>query len=144
MSTDRPKLVIPAVPDRADREILLSRLAEFEAEQAGPLDIKHLAILLKDEAGATIGGLWGVSLFRWLIVELVFVPAHLRGQGLGRDIMAEAERIAIERGCIGIWLDTYDFQAPDFYESLGFVPFGAVTNQPPGHKRIFMQKRLAI
>ena len=136
-------LVLPPVPDRADREIILKRLAAFEAEKAGPLDVQPLAILLKDSEGVTQGGLWGVSLFRWLVIELVFVPPEARGAGLGRDIMVRAEAVARQRGCIGIWLDTYSFQARGFYEKLGFAVFGQVDDHPPGETRFFMQKRIA-
>ncbi len=143
MASGSATLVVPAVPDRADREVLLRRLAAFEAEKAGPLEVAPLAILLKDEAGRTIGGLWGTSLFRWLVVELLFVPEELRGQGTGTAIMRQAEAIARARGCIGMWLDTYDFQAPAFYAALGFEAFGQIEDQPPGHRRIFMRKRWA-
>ena len=143
MTGSRPTLVIPQAPDRADREIILNELAAFEETTAGPLDIKPLAILIKDADGRTIGGLWGLSLFRWLMVELLFIPETLRKSGLGTEIMGEAERIARERGCIGIWLDTYSFQAPAFYKKLGFTAFGQVDDHPPGQTRIFMQKRLA-
>lgn len=142
LSEKPPSLVVPETPDRADHDIIYARLVEFEADKAGPPEILPLAVLLKDEVGTTIGGLWGTSVFRWLVVSLVFIPERCRGDGFGTKIMAEAERIAKERGCIGIWLDTYSFQAPAFYERLGFERFGAVDDHPPGRSRIFMRKRL--
>ena len=65
----------------------------------------------------------------------------VRGRGLGEEIMQGAEAIARARGCIGIWLDTCDFQAPGFYEKLGFEPFGTLDDTPPGRRRIFRRKR---
>jgi ribosomal protein S18 acetylase RimI-like enzyme len=53
--------------------------------------------------------------------------------------LAEAE--ARRRGLLGIWLDTWTFQAPDFYPKLGFVECGRITEYPPGHDRIFFVKR---
>jgi GNAT superfamily N-acetyltransferase len=142
VSTEKlPTMLISDAPDRADYEIILKGLADFEEAAVGPLDFKPLAILIKDEAGLTIGGLWGKSLFRWLIIELVFVPERFRHSGLGTQIMTEAESIAKARGCLGIWLDTYSFQAPRFYEKLGFRMFGRLDDQPPGEQRFFMQKR---
>ena len=135
------EFVVAAVPDKADREIILARLVDFETAAAGPPAITPLAILIKDDMGRTVGGLWGNSVFRWLVIELFFVPEERRGSGLGTRIMAEAEAIARARGCIGIWLDTYDFQAPDFYARLGFTTFGTVADQPPGRHRHFMLKR---
>jgi hypothetical protein len=43
---------------------------------------------------------------------------------------------------VGIWLDTFDFQAPDFYRGHGFTEFGKLSDYPPGHQRYFFQKRL--
>ncbi len=143
MTQNPSLLIVPEKPDRADREVIYAHLVAFEAERAGPPEITPLAILLKDEAGATVGGLWGNTVFRWLVVELIFIPEHQRGCGLGTEIMARAEAIARARNCIGIWLDTYSFQAPAFYEKLGFEAFGQVTDHPPGRARIFMRKSLS-
>lgn len=133
--------MVSEAPERADHDVILEALAACEEEAAGPLDIKPLAILIKDPDGGTIGGLWGRSLLRWLNVELLHVPRGVRGHGLGEEIMQGAEAIARARGCIGIWLDTCDFQAPGFYEKLGFEPFGTLDDTPPGRRRIFRRKR---
>ncbi|GGC91032.1 hypothetical protein GCM10007418_08390 [Halopseudomonas salina] len=53
-----------------------------------------------------------------------------------------AEKLALEKGYIGIWLDTFDFQAPEFYPKHGFTRFGQIDDFPPGHQRYFFQKRL--
>ncbi|MGH8409424.1 MAG: GNAT family N-acetyltransferase, partial [Pseudomonas sp.] len=47
-----------------------------------------------------------------------------------------------EKGCAGIWLDTFSFQAPGFYRKLGFSEFGHIAEYPPGHTRHFFQKHL--
>jgi GNAT superfamily N-acetyltransferase len=83
-----------------------------------------------------------MSYYRWLFVELLFVPASMRGQGLGTELMRQAESVARARGCHGIWLDTFSFQAPDFYERLGFDRFGTIDAYPLQHSRLFFQKRL--
>ena len=57
--------------------------------------------------------------------------------------MTRAEEIARQRDCIGMWLDTYSFQARGFYEKLGFTVFGQVDDHPPGEQRFFLQKRFA-
>jgi ribosomal protein S18 acetylase RimI-like enzyme len=56
--------------------------------------------------------------------------------------MAMAEDLARERGCVGVWLDTFDFQAPEFYRKHGYEQFGRLDDYPPGHQRLFFQKRL--
>ncbi len=64
------------------------------------------------------------------------------GKGIGRRLMGDAEMRALERGCHSAWVDTFSFQAPGFYPRLGYTVFGEL-DYPPGHKRIFLQKRLA-
>ena len=66
----------------------------------------------------------------------------MRGAGLGRQLLQRAEAIARERGCHGLWLDTFSFQARGFYEKLGFSLFGEIEDYPPGHSRFFLRKRL--
>jgi hypothetical protein len=56
--------------------------------------------------------------------------------------MASAEKIALERGCVGSWLTTFSFQASGFYEGLGYEVFGRLENSPGENVRIFMRKRL--
>jgi GNAT superfamily N-acetyltransferase len=92
--------------------------------------------------GQTQGGLWGKTVYDWLFVELLVVPEAYRGRGVGTQVLHRAEEIARERGCIGVWLDTYGFQAPGFYQKLGYQVFGTIDDHPRGSRRYFLQKRL--
>lgn len=136
------RLVVPeqALPEH--REAVLSPLRAYNIAQAGDPGVQSVAVLIEDDAGTAIGGLWGRIAFGWLFVELLGLPDAARGGGWGRALMERAESIAREAGCTGIWLDTYDFQAPGFYEKLGFTQFGKIADYPPGHTRFFYQKRL--
>ena len=92
--------------------------------------------------GALIAGLNGASHWRWLYVRHLWVEASQRGRGLGRRLMAEAERLAKDRGCVGIYVDTFDPQAAAFYEDIGFTRVGEIVGFPPGHQRLFFRKSL--
>ena len=102
----------------------------------------HFGVLIKDDAGHTIGGLAAQWYYNWMFIELLFVPEQLRGQDIGTRLMAEAETYAIANGMVGIWLDTFGFQARGFYEKLGYVVFGELPDYPGSHSRYFLQKRL--
>ena len=78
-----------------------------------------------------------------MFVELLFVPETLRGQGFGEKLMRQAEDLAREAGCTGIWLDTFSFQAPDFYKRLGYTEFGTLADYPPGFTRHYLHKPLS-
>jgi GNAT superfamily N-acetyltransferase len=103
-----------------------------------------IGLMLKHpETAATEGGLTARIGFGWMFVELLFVPERLRGQGAGRKLMEQAEVVAREHGCTGIWLDTFTFQAPGFYQKLGYAVFGEIANYPPGSSRFFLHKHLS-
>jgi GNAT superfamily N-acetyltransferase len=124
-----------------DREIARSLAAEI-AERFGPSDAQPVSIVLQSPEGATVAGLNGVSHWRWLYVRHVFVAPARRGQGLGRELMALAEREARGRGCVGVYLDTFSEDAASFYERLGFARCGRIEEFPPGGARIFLRKML--
>ncbi len=92
--------------------------------------------------GEVVGGGVGRTGWGWLYVARLWVANELRGSGLGSRVMATMESAARERGCVGVWLDTFSFQARPFYESLGYRQFGELGDFPPGHSRHFMAKRL--
>jgi ribosomal protein S18 acetylase RimI-like enzyme len=56
--------------------------------------------------------------------------------------MMAAEREATRRGCVQIVLSTHSFQAPEFYESLGYIRLAAIPNYPKGHENILYIKYL--
>jgi len=139
MTAARIELVLD--PSAADEKAVLDGLMAFNSATAGPTGFQPVAVLLKNDAGETVGGLTGRAVYDWLFVELLHIPERFRGQGVGTRLMAEAERFARERGLCGIWLDTYHFQARGFYEKLGFTVFGTLDGHPKGGARYFLQKR---
>ncbi len=129
-------------PDDMTRRGVVEPLVAYNLEQTGRSDSRALIVALEDaQTHAVIGGLWGRTGYDWLFIELLVVPAALRGQGIGTDLMRRAEREAVARGCHGVWLDTFEFQARGFYERLGYTCFGELPNYPVG-SRYFMKKTL--
>ncbi len=133
---------VTVAPSASDREIILDGLIAFIRAKTSQVPMP-LAVLVRDEAGVVVGGLTGRITAAWLFVELFWLPEELRGTGLGTRVMMAAEAEAVRRGCIGVHLDTYDYQAPGFYRKLGYEVFGSIEDHPPGHTRFWMQKRFA-
>jgi GNAT superfamily N-acetyltransferase len=130
-------------PDPALRDAILMPLRAFNESQVGPIKAEPLAIALRDQqSGVITGGLWGTSVAGWLYVDLLVIPEGYRRKGLGTELLQKVEEIARKRGCTGLWLHTGTFQAPRFYEKLGFTAFGTVPDYPPGHATIYYLKRL--
>jgi len=56
--------------------------------------------------------------------------------------LRQAEQIARNRGCVGVYLDTFSFQAPGFYRKQGYKKIGQLAGLPPGSARIWFSKAL--
>ena len=138
-----PDILVSDQPDAALHQAVEKGLMQFNTERSGGNDYRPLNVALK-EAGEFCGGLIGQTYLGWLYVRLIFIEEPFRKRGYGSKIMRAAETEAIARGCRGVWLDTYSFQARGFYEKLGYSVFGKLEDYPPGGARYFMQKRFVV
>ena len=137
-------LVVTEEYSAEDRDAIQRTLHAYNESQGWSSGLKPLGVLLRDpQTGKTIGGLWGRTSYDWLLIEFLIVPEALRGQDLGTELIRRAEAIAIERGCLGVWLTTLVFQARGFYEKLGYECFATMVDSPRGGERYFMRKRFA-
>ena len=128
-------------PDGAIREAILAALDAHNVAAFRDSRSAGLVITVRDEAGSVVGGLWGWVWHDFLFVQLLAM-GEAKGEGLGRKVMALAEAEALRRGCTGIWLDTFTWQAPWFYPKLGFEEFGRIKGYVADQDRIFLVKRL--
>ena len=96
-------------------------------------------------ADRLVGGATGATedVWQWLTVGVMWVDEELRGRGLGRALLSQLEDQARRRGCRWAKLNTFDFQAPDFYRGCGYVEYGREVDYPPGHINVLMRKDLA-
>ena len=117
-------------------------LGRFNREIGGPFNYSRVVLSARGASGRIVGGLILQSYWKESYVELLWLSARARRQGYGRELMEEAERRARRRGSQLIHLFTYSFQAPGFYEKLGFRRCAAVTGSPRGATRYFYVKRI--
>ncbi|TMV84095.1 GNAT family N-acetyltransferase [Thioclava sp. BHET1] len=129
-------------PGDEERQAILGPLLASNLERGPPLDLRQFTFLIRGDGDRTIGGLWGRTAYDWAVIELLYVPSHMRGTGTGRSLVQHAENLARERLCRGIWLDSFGFQAPGFYQKLGYEIFGELPNNPIGQSRYFLRKFL--
>jgi GNAT superfamily N-acetyltransferase len=99
-------------------------------------------IIGRDKDEVVQAGIRFVLAFEWLFINWLWVADAYRKQGIGSQLMAAAEAAARAQGCHGAYLDTFTFQAPKFYERLGYREFGRLDDFPPGHARIWFSKTL--
>jgi GNAT superfamily N-acetyltransferase len=141
-SSSHLRFDIEDAPRDADIEVLPNGLEAFnESRWPGHQPWRPLAAFARDRERIVVAGLAGETHSGWLLMRYLWVDEALRGSGIGRELMAGAERRALERGCHSAWVDTFSFQAPGFYRKLGYEPFGEL-DYPPDHKRFFLKKRL--
>jgi len=115
----------------------LSKVAAL-ADAWTPLDF-----VIKDEAGIEIAGiLAGIGCWNGLEIKILWVAEAYRKTGIGSRILKYIEDIAREKGATVAMLDTFNFQAEGFYLKNGYEVIGEVQNFPPGHKRIYLSKKL--
>jgi ribosomal protein S18 acetylase RimI-like enzyme len=126
----------------AERAAIIAPLDAFSRDRGFVWQTQPFALALRNESATILGGLIGELHWGWLHISILAVDEGLRGQGWGRKLMEEAERLAVAVGCRHAWLDTYSFQARPFYEKLGYHVFGELPDYPVGQTRYFLTKAL--
>lgn len=124
-----------------DLQRIIAGLNEAKVGQVPPDDKRPLTILWR-ENGRLLGGLTGHTQWGWLYIKLLWVAPQQRGSGLGRQLMLAAESEAQQRGCHAAFVNTFSFQAPTFYQKLGYTIWGQLEEYPAGYQRIYLQKKL--
>lgn len=115
---------------RDEARLVRNKLIEFNAKHV-PTDIRtqyeEINLTLKNEDGQVIGGLLSVLCWNWVEVDILWVDQSYRGKGYGSQLLGEIEQIARDKGCDFIQLNTFTFQAPEFYEKQGMKSLVSLT-----------------
>lgn len=120
----------------ATREAVVGGLSAFNAAVVGARNSVPLALSLRDEADAIVGGLIGELKWEWLHIDLLWIDEAHRGKGHGEALVAMAENAAREHGARGVYLSTMSLQAPEFYPKLGYRQCGLMEDYPVAGYRI--------
>ena len=101
-----------------------------------------LNLYVEDEKGNLLAGLVAETFGNWLEIEYLFVKEESRGQGIGSKLLQQAESEAKHRNCRFAFVNTYQFQAPDFYQRHGYKEVFALKDYPYTGQRFYYQKDL--
>lgn len=130
-------------PLKEEIESIYAGLSEFNRAYFPDLNEQSIACFIRDEDNKIVGGLTALILLESLHVHYLWLSNTIRGDGLGKKLMQTIEAEARLRGLKNIFLDTYTFQAPLFYESLGFVEVGRFKDYPRQDvDKIFYRKQI--
>jgi N-acetylglutamate synthase-like GNAT family acetyltransferase len=124
-------------------DILEERIYEFNAARTGCHDAIQLGFVLTSD-DQLIGAVAGYTWAETCELRQLWIDESFRGEGHGSALLKKAIEEARARGCASIYLATYSFQAPGFYEKFGFRPVAVIEDKPPGHRDIIMRLELGI
>ena len=108
-----------------------------EAAESEPLNL-----YVEDDSGELLAGLVAETFGNWLEIEYLFVKEDLRGQGIGSQLLQRAESEAKKRNCRYVFVNTYQFQAPAFYQKHGYQEVFTLKDYPCTGQRHYYQKDL--
>lgn len=114
------KIEVNQNPSKLDIEYISNSLFEFNCHKVGINDFAEILIQLKNNSNQVCGGIVGWSRWNWAHIENLWIMEEYRGHGFGKQLLAQFETIAINRNCAFIDLDTFNFQAPEFYIKNGY------------------------
>ncbi len=101
-----------------------------------------LNLYVEDDKGKLMAGLVAETFGNWLEIEYLFVKEDLRGQGIGSQLLQQAESEAKKRNCRYVFVNTYQFQAPTFYQKQGYKEVFTLKDYPYTGQRHYYQKDL--
>jgi len=139
------ELVIRKNITKKEAEYLREQLREYNLRVAPPVQdyiSKNVELVLEDENKKLYGGLIGKIYRACLFIDILWVSESNRGVGYGKNLLQRAESIAKEESCTFIHLDTFGFQALEFYQKTGFKIYGVLDLYSDGVKRYYLKKEL--
>ncbi len=130
-------------PQAGDLNVVDAGLHLYNLAAADLAAVRPLACFARAASGEVVGGLrarqWGAA----VEVQQLWVAEQHRRRGVGARLMQMLEAAAAERGAIVIYLDTFSYQAPEFYRRCGYATALRIDGFPDGIARHVMVKRIA-
>jgi GNAT superfamily N-acetyltransferase len=134
------ELVFDPLPGEALTRSVTDHVLAVNFARTGAIDWHPVNFFLKSPRGEWLGALTGYTWGGWLHVTFLWVSEPVRGHGYGTQLMDAAEALAQEHGAVAATLETFTFQAPDFYARRGYAVSGRIDDYPPGHAKLFLSK----
>ncbi len=127
-----------------EADLIVDRIVEYNLSKV-PLKqqvpVLWINRVIENTNGEIIAGILS-KMYCWncVYIDVLWIKEEYRKDGLGSRLLKEVEKIVKDKGCNLIHLDTFDFQAKDFYIKHGYEVFGILDECPQGHKRYYMKK----
>ncbi len=143
----KPSLFKILTSNAEEQDSILKHLSAFNRSQLNIQSEKPSSLPLNfhiKNNGVIIGGINANLYFLQSILHIdhLFVDETYRGLDLGSKLLNHVEEIAKSKGARLSHLDTFDFQAKDFYLKQEYEVFGILDDCPKDHQRFYMKKSL--
>ncbi|MFW2570014.1 GNAT family N-acetyltransferase [Legionella sp. 29fVS95] len=102
---------------------------------------KRFSVYAKDK-NQIIGGAIVYAHTTSIYIDVLWVDNHYRGSGIGTDLLNAVEQEALKRNISESTLDTFSFQAEEFYLKQGYTHLGTIKDYLEGYDRIYLRKKL--
>jgi ribosomal protein S18 acetylase RimI-like enzyme len=141
---DTPSPIALAVYDELPRDLWLvvdAGLGEASGAAAPLHDVQPLCSFARLPAGEVVGGAIGRTWGTCCELQQLWVHAEVRRRGIGTRLLRAFEARAEERGCRTFYLETFSFQAPGLYRSLGYEVALQLKGFAPGIVKYIMVRQ---
>ena len=127
-----------------ESELIVDKIVEYNLSKVPIIQESSFIWINRVVMGTNGDVIAGINskMYCWncLYINVLWVKEEYRKEGFGSKILNEIEKVAKDKGGYLIHLDTFDFQAKDFYLKHGYDIFGILDECPQRHKRYFMKK----
>lgn len=123
-------------------QIIGDLIRSYNRSKREVAESEPLNLYVEDDSGELMAGLVAETFGNWLEIEYLFVKEDLRAQGIGSQLLKQAESEAKKRNCRFAFVNTYQFQAPAFYQRHGYKEVFTLKDYPYTGQRHYYQKDL--
>ena len=135
--------ISPATDEEVRSGYVGRQLREFNYGYTGEYpEVQYIRLNARDSESEVVGGLRAIVAMYWLRIEVLWVRHDMRGKGIGSQLLMEAERIARSLGARNSALETFEWQAPRFYEQHGYEEVARMDRYIGDFYLAIMRKRL--
>ena len=123
-------------------QVIGDLIRSYNRSKRETAESEPLNLYAEDDSGELMAGLVAETFGNWLEIEYLFVKEDLRGQGIGSQLLQQAESEAKKRNCRFAFVNTYQFQAPASYQKHGYKEVFTLKDYPYDGQRHYYQKEL--
>ncbi|MFX1508633.1 MAG: GNAT family N-acetyltransferase, partial [Promethearchaeota archaeon] len=141
---DTNRVLITKTPTEEEMMIVEKGLEDYKKQfPNGELDIPtpDISLVLKNSSGTIVGGVITSMLTGVMHLEVLWIDEIYRGRGYGKALVLQAESIGKKKGYSASQTWTFSFQAPEFYQRIGYKLVGTFDGYIDGITEHILRKK---